>query len=216
MYIAICDSVYKHDTTKLLLDLQVRDQTTTNKKQKEIFLLLHTQILNMLPSPINILWMGIFCSQSLSLSLTHHKPKSWNLPYTDYKIGFSGNWKFDLIKFIFLPNESPPSSQRTCFNQPKRRKGWKRNPISSILFSIWPNCTAAKCVWAGSQQRLLGNRVWSKGSLPPLFPSDQLKHTAGLLGNSETQTASRCAWARISWSQMLCFISTEKRKRFVY
>lgn len=44
----------------------------------------------------------------------------------------------------------------------------------------------SKHVWAVSQQRLLCNRVWSKGSLTPLFPSDRLKHTTGPVGNSET------------------------------
>lgn len=115
------------------------------------------------------------------------KQRSLNLPYTDHKIVSSGYWKFDPIKLIFFPNLKLPSSQMSCFNQRKEEEEKIEGNISSISFSIWPNCTAAKHGWAGSQQRLLGNRVWSKGSLPPLFPSDPLKHTAGLLGNSETQ-----------------------------
>lgn len=120
-------------------------------------------------------------------ALTHHRPRSLNLPYTDHKIVSWGYWKSDPIKLIFFPNLKLPSSQMSCFNQRKEEEERIEGNISSISFSIWPNCTAAKRGWAGSQQRLLGNRVWSKGSLPPLFPSDQLKHTAGLLGNSETQ-----------------------------
>lgn len=116
-----------------------------------------------------------------------HRTKSFNLLDTNHKIiKLSLQDIGDLISLssFVLPNESLPSSPRSCFNEPKSR-------ISHFSF---------KACLVVSQQRLLRNRVWSKGSLPPLFPSDRLKHTAGPLGNSETlkhDQAQMSVWTKV-------------------
>lgn len=122
------DRAYKCHLTKPQLALQTRDNKT---QLRQIYKSIHRSY--------RLMVMCIFCSPSLSLLLTHHRPKSLNLPYTDHILS-SGSWRFDLIKLIFLLNYSLPSSQRSCFNQPERRE----ENVSSASFSIWPNCTAAK------------------------------------------------------------------------